>query len=325
MALCDDSARAGLRIDKQFGKTDCRWCGVHSGVGLEMGRAAFEAAVVLSQGRRPVLAAALCAFAFLGGCSEMPDPEPSQLMPAMSPIASSAAPVASVPIPVPQPVERPGTPRGDNGRQASLIEPGWVPQSHPTAISILRENAVHKNGRPYQVGGDWFYPTAGTGYDEIGVASWYGPDFQGHATANGEIYDMHRLTAAHPTLPLPCYVSVTNQINGRTIVVRVNDRGPYKHGRIIDLSERAARALGFTSSGTADVRVRYLRRAPLRDDGVFEERYLTQQSWYRGPTLIAASGPGWGQAFSGSKSPHAPLRSPLAGATSWGAEVNSTE
>ncbi|NJN00912.1 MAG: septal ring lytic transglycosylase RlpA family protein [Aquincola sp.] len=100
-----------------------------------------------------------------------------------------------------------------------------------------------------------------------GVASWYGPDFHGKRTANGEIYNMQRLTGAHTTLPLPSYVEVTNLANGRTIVVRINDRGPYKRGRIIDLSKQSASALGFKQQGTATVRVQYIGPAPLNDDG----------------------------------------------------------
>src|SRR5690606_29824158 len=94
-------------------------------------------------------------------------------------------------------------------------------------------------------------------YDRIGIASWYGSDFHGRLTANGEIYDQNRLTAAHPTLPLPSTVRVTNLSNGRSVVVRVNDRGPFLHDRIIDLSRTAAQQLGFANRGLAKVRVTY--------------------------------------------------------------------
>ena len=100
-------------------------------------------------------------------------------------------------------------------------------------------------GKPYQVGGIWYTPREEPGYNRVGRASWYGELFHGRRTANGEIYDMDRLSAASPTLPLPVYAQVTNLTNGRTIVVRVNDRGPYANDRIIDLSRRSAEVLGF--------------------------------------------------------------------------------
>jgi rare lipoprotein A len=107
-------------------------------------------------------------------------------------------------------------------------------------------------------------------YRAEGHASWYGPDFHGRRTANGEVFDMHSMSAAHPTLPMPCYVRVTNLGNGRSIVLRVNDRGPYHGNRIIDVSVKAADMLGFSGNGTARVRVEYVARAPLEgsDDGV---------------------------------------------------------
>ncbi len=114
---------------------------------------------------------------------------------------------------------------------------------------------VYKVGDPYQIGGTWYYPKVDYAYRETGIASWYGPGFHGRATANGEIFDQNALTAAHRTLPMPFMVRVTNLDNGRSIKVRINDRGPFKNGRIIDLSRRAADLLGFRRSGTAKVRV----------------------------------------------------------------------
>ncbi len=122
---------------------------------------------------------------------------------------------------------------------------------------------VYKIGQPYQIQGTWYYPREQPDYDETGIASWYGPGFYGHATANGEIYTAQDLTAAHRTLPLPVNVRVTNLDNGKSIVVRVNDRGPYAKGRIIDLSERAADLLGYKQAGTARVRVQFVSRADL--------------------------------------------------------------
>ena len=113
-----------------------------------------------------------------------------------------------------------------------------------------------KVGNPYQVLGQWYYPRDDARYDETGVASWYGPKFHGLSTANGEPYDMEMVSAAHKTLPLPSYVEVTNLENGRRLVVRVNDRGPFVSGRIIDLSRKSAELLGVERQGTARVRVR---------------------------------------------------------------------
>jgi rare lipoprotein A len=121
--------------------------------------------------------------------------------------------------------------------------------------------------RAYQIRGRWYQPVEQPGYDETGLASWYGDQFNGRATATGERFDMHALTAAHKTLPLPGLVEVTNLANGRRIVVRVNDRGPFVDNRIIDLSRGSAEALGMLSAGVSEVRVRYLGRAPRTGGG----------------------------------------------------------
>lgn len=118
--------------------------------------------------------------------------------------------------------------------------------------------AIYKIGNPYQIDGVWYYPAVDYSYDETGIASWYGQEFHGKATANGDTYDMNATTAAHRTLPLPSIVEVTNLENGRTLQVTVNDRGPYARGRIIDLSRRSAQMLGIERQGTAKVRVRIL-------------------------------------------------------------------
>jgi rare lipoprotein A len=122
-------------------------------------------------------------------------------------------------------------------------------------------------GEPYEVAGLWFYPQEEPDYDKTGTASWYGPQFHRRMTSNGEWFDMEYLSAAHPTLPLPSYAKVTNLENGREIVVRVNDRGPFVDSRIIDLSKKTADALGFRKRGTAAVRVQYIGPAPLDDRG----------------------------------------------------------
>jgi rare lipoprotein A len=121
--------------------------------------------------------------------------------------------------------------------------------------------------RGYQVRGRWYQPAEQPGYDETGLASWYGDQFNGRPTATGERFDMHALTAAHKTLPLPGLVEVTNLANGRRIVVRVNDRGPFVDNRIIDLSRGSAEALGMLQAGVGEVRVRYLGRAPRSGGG----------------------------------------------------------
>ncbi|HUY68779.1 MAG TPA: septal ring lytic transglycosylase RlpA family protein [Alphaproteobacteria bacterium] len=121
-------------------------------------------------------------------------------------------------------------------------------------------HAVYKVGNPYQIDGQWYYPRANYSYDQTGIASWYGHEFGGDRTANGEIFNPDELTAAHRTLPMPSLARVTNLQNGRSIVVRINDRGPFARGRIIDVSRRAAQLLGFEQQGTAEVRVQVLAR-----------------------------------------------------------------
>ena len=124
---------------------------------------------------------------------------------------------------------------------------------------------IYKIGTPYEIEGEWYYPQEDATYDKTGIASWYGPKFHGRRTANGEIFDMDLLTAAHPTLPMPVRAKVTNLENGRSVVVRINDRGPFAKDREIDMSRHAADLLGFKEKGTAKVRVQYLGRAPLYD------------------------------------------------------------
>ena len=142
-------------------------------------------------------------------------------------------------------------------------------------------------GKPYQVAGRTYYPTARPKPVEVGMASWYGPKFHRRKTANGEWFDMNYLSAAHKTMPLPSYVRVTNLENGRTVVVRVNDRGPFVGSRIIDLSKAAAARLGFLRKGKAKVKVEYLGPAPLGDDRVLLAR-LNRMSHAPRQTLIAA-------------------------------------
>ncbi|MFN4311355.1 MAG: septal ring lytic transglycosylase RlpA family protein [Ferrovibrio sp.] len=140
------------------------------------------------------------------------------------------------------------------------------------------KGGIYKVGNPYQINGVWYYPKEDPNYDETGIGSWYGEQFHGKQTANGEIFDMNEVTAAHPTLPMPSLVRVTNLENGRSIVVRMNDRGPYANNRIIDLSRRSAQLLGYERQGTAKVRVQYIGPAPLGGEAA--------------PTMVASRGTG---------------------------------
>ena len=121
-----------------------------------------------------------------------------------------------------------------------------------------KPEGTYKVGKPYEVNGVWYYPAVNYEYDETGIASWYGPNFHGKPTANGEIFDMNEVSAAHKTLPLPSKVQVTNLENGRSIIVRINDRGPFVNGRILDTSRKTAQLLGFEKKGTSKVRVEIL-------------------------------------------------------------------
>lgn len=118
-------------------------------------------------------------------------------------------------------------------------------------------------GQPYQVKGKTYVPKEEPGYNRSGLASWYGSAFHGRLTANGEVYDQLHLSAAHPTFPLPSYARVTNVETGSSVIVRVNDRGPYHPGRIIDVSNKAAELLDFKRTGTGRVNVQYVGKAPL--------------------------------------------------------------
>lgn len=133
-------------------------------------------------------------------------------------------------------------------------------------VNPRRGGGRYQVGNPYVVRGRTYTPREDPNYAARGTASWYGSDFHGRRTANGEIFSANAITGAHPTLPLPSYVRVTNLDNGRSLVVRINDRGPFLHGRIIDLSHRAAEMLGYVNNGMANVEVNYVGRAPLEGD-----------------------------------------------------------
>jgi rare lipoprotein A len=150
---------------------------------------------------------------------------------------------------------------------ASRVDPKYGVSSSPRVVElgepVPKGGGTYRVGKPYMVGGRMYVPQEDVNYREEGLASWYGDDFHGRLTANGEVFDMDALSAAHPTLPMPCYARVTNLSNGKSLVVRVNDRGPYAANRLIDLSHKAAELLDFKGDGIARVRVEYVGRAPL--------------------------------------------------------------
>lgn len=161
---------------------------------------------------------------------------------------------------------------------------GLSPQAQ--AEIIKNYGGIYKVGNPYQIAGKWYYPKEDYSYSEVGTASWYGEDFNGKPTANGERYNMNTLTAAHRTLPLPSIVRVTNLQNGRSIILRVNDRGPYVKDRIIDLSKRGAQLLGYMGQGTTRVKVEVLPK----ESKALKEALLNLSS-SKGKALAAASTP----------------------------------
>jgi len=150
---------------------------------------------------------------------------------------------------------------------SSKVDPKYGVSSSPRVVEfgepVPRGGGAYRIGKPYVVGGRTYVPEENPNYRAEGLASWYGDAFHGRLTANGEVFDMTSLTAAHPTLPLPSYVRVTNLANGKSVVVRVNDRGPYHGNRLIDVSNTAAKLLEFRENGIGRVRVEYVGRAPL--------------------------------------------------------------
>ncbi|HZE53527.1 MAG TPA: septal ring lytic transglycosylase RlpA family protein [Bradyrhizobium sp.] len=150
---------------------------------------------------------------------------------------------------------------------ASRVDPKYGVSSSPRVVAlgdpVPKGGGTYRVGKPYTVAGRVYVPEEDVNYREEGMASWYGDDFHGRLTANGEIFDMASLSAAHPTLPMPCYARVTNLSNGKSLIVRVNDRGPYHGNRVMDVSSRAAELLEFKNNGVARVRVEYVARAPL--------------------------------------------------------------
>jgi rare lipoprotein A len=159
---------------------------------------------------------------------------------------------------------------------SSRVDPKYGVSSSPRVVAfgepVPKGGGTYRVGKPYTVAGRVYVPEEDVNYREEGLASWYGDDFHGRLTANGEVFDMASLSAAHPTLPMPCYARVTNLSNGKSLVVRVNDRGPYHGNRLMDVSSRAAELLEFKGNGVAQVRVEYVGRAPLEGS---DDRQLT--------------------------------------------------
>src|SRR5689334_3057364 len=150
---------------------------------------------------------------------------------------------------------------------AGRVDPKYGVSSSPRVVAfgetVPKGGGTYRVGKPHTVAGRVYVPEEDPNYRAEGMASWYGDDFHGRLTANGEVFDMTSLTAAHPTLPIPSYARVTNVRNGKSLIVRVNDRGPYHGNRLIDVSHKAAELLDFKANGVARVRVEYVGRAPL--------------------------------------------------------------
>jgi rare lipoprotein A len=156
---------------------------------------------------------------------------------------------------------------GCSGGVSGKVDPRYGVASSARVVQpgepVPKGGGTYRVGRPYVVAGRTYVPEENTSYRAVGLASWYGDDFHGRYTANGEIFDQNSISAAHPTMPLPSYARVTNMANHRSIVVRVNDRGPYVPGRLIDVSVKTAKLLGFYGEGVTKVKIEYVGRAPL--------------------------------------------------------------
>src|SRR6201992_2131399 len=150
---------------------------------------------------------------------------------------------------------------------SSRVDPKYGVSSSPRVVAlgdpVPKGGGTYRVGKPYTVAGRVYVPEEDVNYREEGLASWYGDDFHGRLTAHGEVFGMGSVAAASPTLPMPCYARVTNLSNGKSLIVRVNDRGPYHGNRLMDVSSKAAELLEFKGNGVARVRVEYVGRAPL--------------------------------------------------------------
>lgn len=178
-------------------------------------------------------------------------------------------------------------------RRSSPPQRAAAEEETPAAAQPIGERPAwletERVGPPYEANGRWYVPTPEPGYAETGMASWYGPQFHGQRAANGEVFDQEGLTAAHPTLPLNSLVQVTNLANGREVIVRVTDRGPFVGERLIDMSHAAAVALGYEAQGQTRVHVRYLGPAPRR---VTTDAAAPLPAAPPSPTRLASAGEG---------------------------------
>lgn len=189
-----------------------------------------------------------------------------------------------------------------SGGTSSKLDPRYGVSASARVVAagepVPKGGGVYRVGKPYTVGGRVYVPEEDPHYTVTGLASWYGDDFHGRYTANGEIFDMESISAAHPTLPLPSYVRVTNMANKKSIVVRVNDRGPYVGNRVIDLSVKTAKLLGFYGHGVAKVKVDYVGRAPLEgsDDRKLMAT-LREGTPAMAPVMVASAGKPFAPAY----------------------------
>lgn len=198
------------------------------------------------------------------------------------------------------------------GPISSKLDPKYGVSASPRVVQlgepVPKGGGTYRVGKPYMVGGRTYSPEENSSYRAEGIASWYGEDFHGRQTANGEVYDMQSISAAHPTLPIPSYARVTNLANQRSIIVRINDRGPYHADRLIDVSARTAQLLGFSDVGTTRVRVEYVGKASLAgSDDTRLEATLRRGTPAPGPGEIKLAA---AQAF-GAQSEAAAIRGPV--------------
>src|SRR3954449_2418049 len=191
-----------------------------------------------------------------------------------------------------------------SSKLTSRVDPKYGVSASPRVVEpgqpVPKGGGVYRVGRPYQVGGVTYTPEENSRYHSEGLASWYGDDFHGRLTANGEVYDMQSISAAHPTMPMPSYARVTNLRTRKSLIVRVNDRGPYHANREIDVSSKAAELLGFRGQGTTHVRVEYVGPAPMQgtDDRVLTATLRDGQPAPPPPSVMIASNrflPNFGQ------------------------------
>lgn len=179
-------------------------------------------------------------------------------------------------------------PRYGTSASARVVEPGEP---------VPKGGGRYRVGNPYTISGREYVPQEDVNYSAVGLASWYGDDFHGRYTANGEVFDMNSISAAHKTLPLPSYVRVTNLANHKSLVVRVNDRGPYVGDRVIDLSVRSAQLLGFYGHGLAKVKVDYVGRAPLAGSDDTKLAATLREGAPAAPSVMVAANRSFAPAF----------------------------